>query len=123
MSESGYFTTGQASRLTGLSPRQLHELDHAGAVRPSILAAGGRGSRRIYDANDLACLKVAAMLRSITSSTVVRQIAELLQRHRDGLNGYVVVNGDGAHLASTEALEEDLRAGPALVVPTEGIRP
>ena len=58
------FSTAQAARLTGLTPRQLDHWDRLGFLRPSLREASGYGSRRRYSFADLVKLKVAARLRA-----------------------------------------------------------
>ena len=47
-----------ASRIVGVSLRQLQYWDEQKFLRPSIKLAGGRGTKRLYSFHDLVCLKV-----------------------------------------------------------------
>lgn len=47
-----------ASRIVGVSLRQIQYWDEQGFIRPSVKLADGRGSRRLYSFRDLICLKV-----------------------------------------------------------------
>jgi DNA-binding transcriptional MerR regulator len=47
-----------ASRIVGVSLRQLQYWDEQDFIRPSVKLAEGRGSKRLYSFNDLVCLKV-----------------------------------------------------------------
>lgn len=47
-----------ASRIVGVSLRQLQYWDEQRFLRPSVKLAGGRGTKRLYSFNDLVCLKV-----------------------------------------------------------------
>ncbi len=51
-----------ASRLVGVSLRQLQYWDEQDFIRPSVQLAEGRGTRRLYSFNDLICLKVVRHL-------------------------------------------------------------
>ena len=51
-----------ASRIVGVSLRQLQYWDEQDFIRPSAKLADGRGSRRLYSFNDLICLKVVRHL-------------------------------------------------------------
>lgn len=51
-----------ASRIVGVSLRQLQYWDEQHFIRPSIKAAGGRGTKRLYSFHDLVCLKVVKYL-------------------------------------------------------------
>ena len=57
------FTSHQACRLTGCTPRQLRYWDHVGLVTPSIQSTGGRpGVPRLYSFRDLVALRVVKSL-------------------------------------------------------------
>jgi DNA-binding transcriptional MerR regulator len=47
-----------ASRIVGVSLRQIQYWDERDFVRPSVKLAGGRGTKRLYSFHDLVCLKV-----------------------------------------------------------------
>lgn len=52
------YDSKMASRIVGVSLRQIQYWDERGFVRPSIKPAQGRGTRRLYSFHDLVCLKV-----------------------------------------------------------------
>ena len=57
------FTSHQACRLTGCTPRQLRYWDHVGLVTPSVQQTGGRpGVPRLYSFRDLVALRVVKSL-------------------------------------------------------------
>jgi DNA-binding transcriptional MerR regulator len=57
------FTSHQACRLTGCTPRQLRYWDHVGLVQPSVQSTGGRpGVPRMYAFRDLVALRVVKSL-------------------------------------------------------------
>jgi DNA-binding transcriptional MerR regulator len=80
------FTSHQASRLTGVTPRQLRYWDQIGLVRPSIQRTGGRpGVPRLYSFRDLVALRVVrSLLDGGMSLQKVRRAYEYLRR-RAGL--------------------------------------
>jgi len=47
-----------ASRIVGVSLRQLQYWDERDFIRPSAQPAEGRGTKRLYSFHDLVCLKV-----------------------------------------------------------------
>src|SRR5207237_989029 len=47
-----------ASRIVGVSLRQIQYWDEQGFIRPSVKLADGRGTKRLYSFHDLICLKV-----------------------------------------------------------------
>jgi DNA-binding transcriptional MerR regulator len=57
------YSVSQVERLTGINRKTLHFWDRTGFLSPSVRAAHGTGSRRLYSFRDLVALKVAAQLR------------------------------------------------------------
>jgi predicted RNase H-like HicB family nuclease len=57
------YTSNIACKIANISYRQLHYWDKVDLVKPSVAAAHGTGSRRIYSFADLVCLRVAAELK------------------------------------------------------------
>jgi DNA-binding transcriptional MerR regulator len=53
------YDSKMASRVVGVSLRQIQYWDERGFVRPSVKSAHGRGTKRLYSFHDLVCLKVA----------------------------------------------------------------
>jgi DNA-binding transcriptional MerR regulator len=47
-----------ASRIVGVSLRQIQYWDERGFIRPSVKLAEGRGTKRLYSFHDLVCLRV-----------------------------------------------------------------
>src|SRR3982750_3938496 len=75
------FSTAEAARLTGLTPRQLDHWDHKGFLRPSLERAAGYGSARRYSFADVVRLRVAARLRAEGVGLArIRRCAEALAR-------------------------------------------
>ena len=57
------FTTHQACKFTGCTPRQLRYWDQIGLVQPSVQGTGGRpGVPRLYAFRDLVALRVVKSL-------------------------------------------------------------
>jgi DNA-binding transcriptional MerR regulator len=75
------FSTAEAARLAGLTPRQLDHWDRLGFLSPSVTRARGYGSARRYSFGDVVALKVAARLRSSGVSLArLRRCAAALRR-------------------------------------------
>lgn len=75
------FSTAEAARLAGLSPRQLDHWDRLGFLTPSLQRASGYGSSRRYSFTDLVRLRVAARLRaSGVGLARIRRCVEALKR-------------------------------------------
>jgi DNA-binding transcriptional MerR regulator len=53
-----HYDSKTASRIVGVSLRQLQYWDEQDFIRPSAKSAEGRGSKRLYSFHDLVCLKV-----------------------------------------------------------------
>lgn len=62
MTSQGYIAS-QACEIAGISYRQLDYWDKSGLVSPSIRAAEGTGSARLYSFNDLVALRVVRRLK------------------------------------------------------------
>jgi DNA-binding transcriptional MerR regulator len=71
-----------ASRIVGVSLRQLQYWDEQDFIRPSVKLADGRGSKRLYSFNDLICLKVVRHLarHGFNLQKIRRCVAPLKQK-------------------------------------------
>ena len=76
------FTTHQACKFTGCTPRQLRYWDQIGLVQPSVQGTGGRpGVPRLYAFRDLVALRVVrSLLDGGMSLQRVRRSWEFLNR-------------------------------------------
>ena len=96
-----------ASRIVGVSLRQLQYWDEQEFIRPSVKSAEGRGTRRLYSFNDLVCLKVVKdlahhgfslqMIRRCLrplkeNSSQAKRPAESLKYLTDGEELFVITN-------------------------------
>lgn len=68
------FTTREAEKLTGLTPRRLQYWDETDFIRPSVAARQGRGSPRLYSFRDIVQLRIAALLRDRLSLQALRRL-------------------------------------------------
>jgi predicted RNase H-like HicB family nuclease len=78
MSEKGH-RTATASRISGLTRRQLDYYDRTDLVKPSIKPASGHGSRRLYSFRDIVELKTVKALRDQTSLQRIRKAVSFLR--------------------------------------------
>lgn len=71
-----------ASRIVGVSLRQLQYWDEQDFIRPSVQLAEGRGTKRLYSFHDLVCLKVVKDLarHGFTLQTIRRCLVPLKQQ-------------------------------------------
>lgn len=78
--EQNAFTASRVRKLTGVSYETLNFWAKIGLVRPSVSAASGSGTRRIYDFEDLVAIRVALKLRraGVFGPSLVR-VLELLR--------------------------------------------
>ena len=96
-----------ASRIVGVSLRQLQYWDEQEFIRPSVKPADGRGTKRLYSFNDLVCLKVVKdlahhgfslqMIRRCLrplkeNSSQTKRPAESLKYLTDGEELFVITN-------------------------------
>ena len=66
------FRTSEVSYVVGATYSQLVYWDKTGLVRPSLSAASGRGSRRLYSIEDIFELKI--LMRLLDSSLPLQRI-------------------------------------------------
>lgn len=75
-----HYDSKTASRIVGVSLRQLQYWDEQDFIRPSVRLAEGRGTKRLYSFNDLVCLKVVKDLaRHGFSLQMIRRCLRPLQ--------------------------------------------
>ena len=75
------YNSKAASRIVGVSLRQIQYWDERGFIRPSVKLAHGRGTKRLYSFHDLLCLKVIKDLthRGLSLQKVRRCLQPLRQ--------------------------------------------
>ena len=66
------FCISEVSRLVGATRSQLVYWDKTGLVSPSLKAASGKGSRRLYSTEDILELKI--LMRLLHSSLTLQRI-------------------------------------------------
>jgi DNA-binding transcriptional MerR regulator len=78
------FDSKTASRIVGVSLRQLQYWDERDFIRPSVRPADGRGTKRLYSFNDLVCLKVVKDLAQRGFSLqMIRRCLRPLKEHSE----------------------------------------
>jgi DNA-binding transcriptional MerR regulator len=115
------FTSHQATRLTGCTPRQLRYWDQIGLVIPSVQQTGGRpGVPRLYAFRDLVALRVVkSLLDNGMSLQRVRRSWDYLNRRAaldkhlsevklitDGVSIFKVTRRNGEIVAFFVAIDE-----------------
>ena len=81
MEESGY-RGPQACKIVGVTYRQLDYWTRTGLVYPTVQAAQGSGTQRLYSFNDLLQLKVIKSLTDAGASLQkVRQAIDYVRNH------------------------------------------
>lgn len=79
------FNSKTASRIVGVSLRQIQYWDERGFIRPSVKLAEGRGSKRLYSFSDLVQLKVVKDLTDYgLSLQKIRRCLNHLRRYSPG---------------------------------------
>jgi DNA-binding transcriptional MerR regulator len=76
------FNTKTASKIIGISLRQLQHWDEKGLIKPSVREAAGKGTIRLYSYTDLIQLRVVKTLRDnrISLQKIMKSL-EYLQSH------------------------------------------
>jgi DNA-binding transcriptional MerR regulator len=96
------YDSKMASRIVGVSLRQIQYWDERGFVRPSVKPAQGRGTKRLYSFHDLLCLKVIKDLthHGISLQKIRRCLRPLRQyaAHADAPSGSLKYVTDGEKL-------------------------
>ncbi len=79
------YTSKEACKVADITYRQLHYWDKTNLVKPSIAAADGTGSKRVYSFIDLVYLRVTAELKTegISLQKIRRSIAYLSENFPD----------------------------------------
>ena len=84
-----FYGSLEVCRIIGLTYKQLDYYDRTGFIKPSVNGAGGYGSRRMYDFNDLMKLKVIKKLMEAGISL------QKLRKTKRYLDEYDNVSGRG----------------------------
>jgi DNA-binding transcriptional MerR regulator len=99
------YTAKEVTKITGVSYQTLHLWAHSGFLRPSIAAAAGRGSERVYSIRDLVRLRVAHELRrgGISTRALRKVIGELRQvkLEKTPPRSQLIIAGDEVVIATT----------------------
>ena len=117
MDESGY-RGPQTCKIVGITYRQLDYWTRTGLVVPTVQAAKGSGTQRMYAFNDLLQLKVIKSLTDAGAS--LQKVRQALDYVRDELKGdwtklTIVTDGAGVYACTSDAEVIDLlRSGQGL---------
>jgi hypothetical protein len=85
------FRISEVSRVVGATRSQLAYWDKTGLVRPSVRAASGRGSRRLYSVEDIFELKILMkLLDSSLSLQRIRSSFRFIRGQSKALSSFVV---------------------------------
>lgn len=118
MTEVGY-RGPQACKIVDVTYRQLDYWTRTGLVIPSVQAAMGSGTQRLYSFNDLLQLKVIKSLTDAGASLQkVRQAIEYVREHLadDWSKVTIVTDGNGVYACTSEAEVVDLlRSGQGVL--------
>ena len=118
MTEQGY-RGPQACKIVGITYRQLDYWTRTNLVQPSLQAAHGSGTQRLYSFNDLLQLKVVKNLTDAGASLQkVRQAIEYVRNHLsdDWSQVTLVADGSGVYTITSESEVVDLlRSGQGVL--------
>ena len=103
------FTTTEVSRIVGASRRQLAYWDETGLLSPSLRAASGRGSRRLYSLQDIIELKILLrLLKSPLSLQRIRTSFRFIRERPESLASLIILtDGETIYLYQDENLLVD----------------
>jgi DNA-binding transcriptional MerR regulator len=110
MEETGY-RGPQTCKIVGISYRQLDYWTRTGLVTPSLQAAQGSGTQRLYSFNDLLQLKVIKSLTDAGASLQkVRQAIDYVRDHLDDdwARVTILADGSGVYACTSDAEVVDL---------------
>lgn len=109
----------QACKIVGVTYRQLDYWTRTGLVSPSLQAARGSGTQRLYSFNDLLQLKVIKSLTDAGASLQkVRQAIEYVRKNLSGdpSSVTIVADGSGVYACTTDSEIIDLlRSGQGVL--------
>jgi DNA-binding transcriptional MerR regulator len=103
------FTTTEVSRIVGASRRQLAYWDKTSLLSPSLRAASGRGSRRLYSVQDIIELKILlGLLKSPLSLQRIRTSFRFIREWPEPLSSLIILtDGETIYLYQDENLLVD----------------
>ena len=113
------YAARDACRLSGCAYRTLDYWCKSGVLRPSVQAAAGKGSDRVFSAIDVRCLMLLTALRRQVTLPVAVQFADYLRQHPDLGSGHLLCKrwgGEVAALRRDAVTVVDIGAGPMLLV-------
>src|SRR5918992_922231 len=107
MADSEGYRVPEVCKLVGISYRQLDYWARTGLVTPSVRAAGGSGTQRLYSFRDLVQLKVIKKLIDAgVSLQNVRKAVVYLRQHLGTEPASVTLMSDGARIYACESEDE-----------------
>jgi DNA-binding transcriptional MerR regulator len=107
VAETQGYRVPEVCRVVGISYRQLDYWARTGLVTPSVRAAGGSGTQRLYSFLDLVQLKVIKKLIDAGISLQrIRKAIQYLRQNKDrGLSGITLMS-DGVGIYACESEDE-----------------
>jgi DNA-binding transcriptional MerR regulator len=107
MVEAEGYRVPEVCRVVGISYRQLDYWARTGLVTPSVRAAGGSGTQRLYSFHDLVQLKVIKKLSDTgVSLQRVRKAIVYLRQHMKTAPSGITLMSDGARIYACETEDE-----------------
>jgi len=109
----------QACKIVGVTYRQLDYWTRTGLINPSLQAAQGSGTQRLYSFNDLLQLKVIKSLTDAGAS--LQKVRQAIEYVRSNLAGdpsavTIVADGSGVYACTTDSEIIDLlRSGQGVL--------
>jgi DNA-binding transcriptional MerR regulator len=121
------FSGTKTAQIVGISYRQLDYWARTDLVKPSVTAATGSGSRRLYAYSDLLELKVIKnLLDAGIKLESVREVFRYMRVHvkSDVASAHIVISGSSVVLCDGDDLVDVLRNGQGVlnVLPLAGVK-
>ena len=121
------FSGTQASKIVGITYRQIDYWARTGLVRPSITDATGSGSRRRYTYRDLLELRIIKQL--LDAGIRLESIRDVFAYLRDHIEtdisaAHLVIDGSSVVLCNGDELIDVLRHGQGVlnILPMDSVR-
>jgi DNA-binding transcriptional MerR regulator len=101
------FNSSDITKLYKFTQRQIDGWDRSGLIKPSLLAARGKGSHRLYSLDDVLCFRFVKRLQDAgwhtrTIRTAIRNLREILPE-KDPLRDLVLLDVNGSIVARCSA--------------------
>lgn len=113
------YSANDITKATGLSYRQVDYLARTGVLGPSLADANGKGTRRIYDEQDVTIAKIVGEAKHMgLNAKVIRELVEFLKSKKNRMKEeqVLVIEKEGFRILNYQELTEALVKSPGAIV-------